>query len=602
MDSEIERKIKELTDYLEGISTDSLDYQLMDPIARMMLVALTHESVKIQDRIENMGNKIVDHLCDCFIPRENVNAMPAIALVAPLFKKGKSSEVVTINSGISFTYKANGNKTAVEYMPIFKNTLIPYDDVYVITKNRMTSKDKSVEVSMEKHNIVWMGINTTAEIDSLSDFSIYVEGCDNVFPEKISVMSKETTEIQFCTMQQVEDLEMLEPFDAQQATGKFMPILKYWKNYLTQLPHGELFYISDRRKDRDIFKKKSFPSFFRSWLESEVLDIFDPDTLWLQIEYPEGYRVPDEYTVHLNTLPVVNVSVDYVTLTQSSPIAKLQKQEGSFFLQILETSNGLHKHGFDFSSEEIVVRDFDASCYNNGDLYRDVRNLYNRFVEDYYAFIEYNGLKDGEDIRRLRELINKIGKSVGVQNSKYQFDSGTYVMKNINQYPPSLSTKVSFISTQGELGNLLQVAPESDKNHKLENRKLPAMEQIVPVIVGAMGGRNKADADSRYEQLRYYTLTNDRLYTKMDIEAFVRKELVDLFGKEEYKRIKIKLNVEGAEGATKLQRGLYIDIEFKDNKNYKKAVECCLNERLKQMICNKSCISMPISVTLLAND
>lgn len=598
MDIELEKKIAELTEYLKEISTDSLHYQMMDPIARMMLVALLHESQKIQDTIDSVSEKIIEHFCENFIPRKNVNAMPAVALVAPSFKKGKDSETIAVNSGVSFTYKCAGNKTPIEYLPLFRNTLIPFDDIYVITKNRMTSNSKTIEVSMEKDNIVWVGINTKAELESLKGFSLYVKGCDAVIPKRISVLSNDTTELQFCTMHRLEDIEMLEPFDAQQATGKFMSIIKYWKESLQDLQDGALYYIIDDIKDRDVFKRKAFPRFFQNWLESEVLDSFNENTLWLQIEYPENYVIPENSSVVLNTLPIVNISVNTLTLTQSSPIAKLQKQEDSFFVQVLETSNSTHKQGFGMNTEDIVIRDFDAACYNNGDLYRDVRNLYNRFVEDYYAFIEYNGIKDGEDIKRLKELINKIGKSVGSQNPKYKFDSGTYVMKNINQYPPTLSTKVSYITTQGELGNSLQVFPEGDKDHKLECKKLPVIEQSVPIVVGAIGGMDKADADSRYEQVRYYSLTNDRLYTKMDIEAYVRKELVAIYGKEEFKRIFIKTSIEGASGERNIQRGLYIDIEFKDKKNYVKAIERSLEERLKQKICNKSCISMPITITL----
>ena len=596
MDIELERKVAELTEYLKEISTDSLNYQMMDPIARMMLVALLHESQKIQDTIDSVSEKILDNFCENFIPRKNVNAMPAVALVAPSFKKGKDSETTVVNSGVSFTYKNAGSKTAIEYLPLFKNTLIPYDEVYVITKNRMTSNTKTIEVSMEKDNIVWVGINTKSELESLKGFSLFIKGCDTVIPKKISVLSNDTTELKFCSMHRLEDIDMLEPFDAQQATGKFMSILQYWKESLQDLHDGSLYYITDDIKDRDVFKRKTFPRFFQNWLENEVLDCFNENTLWLQIEYPENYVVPENCSVILNTMPIVNISVNTVTLTPSSPIAKLQKQEDSFFVQVLETSNSTHKQGFGMSTEEIVIRDFDAACYNNGDLYRDVRNLYNRFVEDYYAFIEYNGLKDGEDIKRLKELINKIGKSVGSQNHKYNFDSGTYVMKNINQYPPTLSTKVSYITTQGEIGNTLQVFLEGEKDHKLECKKMPVIEQNVPVVVGAMGGRDKADADSRYEQVRYYSLTNDRLYTKMDIEAYVRKELVSIYGKEEFKRIYIKTCIEGVGGSNSVQRGLYIDIEFKDKKNFSKAVEYCIKERLQQKISNKSCISMPIIV------
>lgn len=132
----------------------------------------------------------------------------------------------------------------------------------------------------------------------------------------------------------------------------------------------------------------------------------------------------------------------------------------------------------------------------------------------------------------------------------------------------------------------------------MENKKLPMIDQKVKVVVAAMGGADKASADERYELLRYYSLTNDRLFTKMDINAFLRKEIMAEFGKEEFKRIFLKISIEGTEGASKLQRGLYIDIEFKDTKNYQRAVDISFDTLMQQRIENKSCISMPIIVTL----
>jgi hypothetical protein len=285
-----------------------------------------------------------------------------------------------------------------------------------------------------------------------------------------------------------------------------------------------------------------------------------------------------------------------LTLTQTQPIAKLQNQEDSFFLRILETSTDALKQGFNSTADEIIVRDFDASCYSNDALYRDVRNLYNRFIDDYYAFIEYNGIKDGDVLKQLRETINKLGKSVGQQNNKYKFDSGTFVMKNMSQTSPSLSTNVSYLTTMGKLGNLPQ------RGDNMDNRKHPFLEQKVGVLVPAMGGADKATADERYEQLRYYALTGDRLYTRMDIDAFLRKEILTEFGKDEFKRIFIKISIEGTGGEKHLQRGLYIDIEFKDRKNYEQARASAFDLLMEQRIQNKSCIAMPIKVTLINLD
>ena len=70
------------------------------------------------------------------------------------------------------------------------------------------------------------------------------------------------------------------------------------------------------------------------------------------------------------------------------------------------------------------------------------------------------------------------------------------------------------------------------------------------------------------------------------------------YGKEEFRRIFIKISIEGAGGGAVLQRGLYITIEFKDRKNYQHAVDMAFDKLMQQRIFNKSCISMPIIVCL----
>lgn len=602
MDAELQKRINEVVAHLQLMMSESAEYQLMDPIAKMMLVALMYETQKIRDSIDAFDQRIIDRFCEDFIPIQQIEAMPAIALVSPIFKKNKDHDCVPINSGVSFAYREKSNKATINYLPLFKNTLVPFEDVYVLTNNRLTNKKQSYDIQMECPNTLWVGIQTKAEIEALCGVSLFIGKNDNVYPQTVSVVGNTVEPLEFSTMSRIEDIEMLEPFDSQQVSNRFLSIIEYWKGILQDLPNGVLITVTDQTNDRDMFKKRAYPRVFQNWLESEVLNCFNEDTLWLQVDFPDNYVVADDCQVILNVIPVVNVEVSSVTLTQTSPIAKLQKQEDSFFLSILETSNAAHKQGFSMSAEEFVIRDFDAHCYHHGDLYRDIRNLYNRFVEDYYAFIEYNGLKDGQDIKRLKELVNKIAKSVGEKNDKFKYDSGTYVMKNIKQLTNSSVTKVSFLTTQGALGNKLSAKIDgTDSSSKLECKKLPVIESNVPVITSAVGGKDKATADERYELIRYYSLTNDRLYTKMDVEAFVRKELIAIFGKDEFKRISVIVHVEGTAGKDFLQRGLYVDIEFKDKKNHILAMDEDLENRLYRNIINHSCISMPIKICLINN-
>ena len=590
MDIDIERRVNEVVEQLRTISIDGIDFGQMDPIAKMMLIALINEVQKIQDYVDGASQRIVERFCSDFIPYENVNAVPAIVLLNPTFKPKKDTGIITIGSDASFTYKESNKKLSLNYIPLFCTSLIPYSDLYVLTPKRMSYSQGSRIINMDKNNCLWVGITTKAEIESIQGVSLFITGTNRMRPEHVFV-GVEDRELDISTMQEIENIEMAEPFDAQQSSGMFFSLINVWKENLLNMEDSTLIYITDTIKDRDLFKPRAYPRLFQQWLEDEALDCFESNTLWLRLEFPEGYIVPDTCLVTINVLPVVNVDVNSLTLTQASPIAKLQKQEESFFIKILETSSSSHKQGFNMTTEEIIVRDFDASCYHNGNLYRDVRNLYNRFIDDYYAFIEYNGIKDGEVLKQLRETINRLGKSVGEKNAKFKFDSGTYVMKNMNQFPFTTSTKVSYLTTQGKVGNTPQ------RGDPMENKKVPAIEKVV-VVNPAMGGADKITADERYEQLRYYALTNDRLYTKMDIEAFLRKEIMAEFGKDEFKRIFVKINIEGAGGHTSLQRGMYIDIEFKDKKNYETAVQGSFDKLMKQKIQGKSCICMPIIVEL----
>lgn len=600
MDIKLQNRINDVIGYLRSMMSESVDYQLMDPIAKMMLVALLYETQKISDTLDEFDRKLTERFCEDFIPRQQVEAMPALAIVCPQFKKNKDCDCVQMGTGVSFSYKVKSNKAPINYLPLFKNTLFPYGDIYVLTPNRLTCKEQTYEVQMEQSNTLWIGIETKAEIESLNGLSIFIDKKDNVYPQVITVMGSTTTSLAFSTMNRMEDIEMQEPFDAQQMSGKFLSIMEYWKGILQELPNGVLITITDPTNNRDLFKKRAYPHCFQNWLESDVLNCFHKDTLWLKIDFPESYVVSEDCTISINAIPVVNIDVNTVTLTQSAPIKKLQTQEDSFFVTTLETSNVAYKQGFNMSAEEFVIRDFDAHCYHHGDLYRDIRNLYNHFIEDYYAFIEYHGLKDGQDIKRLKELVNKIAKSVGEKNDKFKFDSGTYAMKNIKQAETSSVTKVSYLTTQGTSGNLLNA--NTDSSSKLECKKMPVIESNVPVVVSALGGRDKATADQKYELIRYYTLTNDRLYTKMDVEAFVRKELVAVYGKEEFKRIFINVHVEGAAGQDGLQRGLYVDIDFKDAKNYDLAINSCLEPKLQSAIEHHACISMPIVISLYCSE
>lgn len=590
MDNSARKNIDALIAELKNMGAN-----INDPVSKLMAVTLLHQAQKIKDEIDAIPARIIERLCHTFVPKEKIDAIPAIALVQPTVKAKRDMTPHLISDGCYFSYKID-SKQSLPYYPLYKTLILPYGKSYLMTPSGLRTNESFTQIQCGKKGQVWLGLEISTEIEKLENSSFLIKGTNGVLPHRISVCSS-STELMFTCADDMDNLLMMEPFDSQQMTPDNISFISHWQNILSQSESGRLIYITDPIKDRDIFKCKAYPKVFQQSLESADLDRFGENTLWLLLDFGKEYEIPDSIEIIPNVVPVVNVNVNTVTLTQSSPISKLTKNDGSYFLTVLETPLSLQKQGFNINEEDFVIRDFDARGYNPENLIKDVRNLYNHFIEDYYAFVEYHELKDGELVRSLRETINKVGKSVIANtNGQNRFDEGVYAMRNIKLIGQTAPVKVSYLTTMGRKGNL----PEAGRT--MENRKDAALDKDVLIVSSATGGEDRATADQLYELLRYFTLTSDRLYTKMDIDAFLRLQIIKEFGKEEAKRVSYHISIEGAAGQTKLQRGLYIDISFKDKKNYQKALAMALDRKMHQQIVDKSCIAMPIIVSLYLNE
>lgn len=586
MDILTQQKIDKLVGELKDTGA-ALD----DPVSKLMVVALLHQVQKIKDEIESLPSRIVERLCGSFVPKNKIDATPAISFVQPMIKARRDIAPHHITDGSYFTYKID-SKQNLSYYPLYKTLLLPFSKTYLMTPTEFRDADACTKIQFGRKGQVWLGMEVSSDIESLENASFLIKGTDGVLPQRILADSS-SSELTFSCADRMENIPMMEPFDSQQMNSRNIPVVSHWQEILSQAENGRLVYITDPTRDRDLFKCKAYPKSFQQSLESDYLDKFADNTLWLLFDFGSDYSVPDTIEILPNIVPVVNVSVNSVTLTQSSPIARLTKNDGSFFLSVIETPLSMQKQGFNMNEDDIVIRDFDARGYNADNLAKDVRNLYNHFIEDYYAFVEYNMLKDGELIRSLRETVNTIGKSVmNGPEGRNRFDEGVYAMRNVKLTDQTTPVKVSYMTTMGRKGNRPQAGMS------MENKRDAALEKDVTVVSSATGGEDRATADQMYELLRYYTLTSDRLYTKMDVDAFLRLKIVREFGTEEAKRISYAINISGAEGPLKLQRGLYIDILFKDNKNYQKALSLALDRKIRQQIIDKSCISMPVIISL----
>lgn len=308
MDIELEKNINAAVEYLKEISNDKLDFRLMDPIAKMMLVSLLHESQKIKDYVDGIEERIIERFCEDFIPRREIEAMPALSVIEVKFKPKKDSETTIIGNNASFVYKIGDSKNQINYIPIFNTLCIPYQNLYILNPQKLCVGDKVYDIIMDKPNCIWIGINTKVEIDSLKGLSLIIEGTNGILPEHIFVGS-EDYELEYSDMTKMENIEMVEPFDSQQSSGQFFSIIENWKDTLTNMVNQSLIFITDETKDRDVFKQRAYPKIFEKWVEEDGLNSFDESTIWLKLEFQNDYIIPENISIKINVMPITNIDI-----------------------------------------------------------------------------------------------------------------------------------------------------------------------------------------------------------------------------------------------------------------------------------------------------
>jgi hypothetical protein len=251
----------------------------------------------------------VERFCTDFIPRQKVEAMPAVCLLRPLLKPRSEGGLVPVGSGAMFTYKNPNGKGTLNYIPLFNTSLLPHTGVYTLNHRQVHSADNVIDIEMEKPNQLWVGIQTNSELNNMKGLSMLIKGTNGITPEHIFVATA-NQELDFSTMHEMENIEMAEPFDAQQSSDTFFSLIENWKENLLNIDNASLIYITDDIVDRDMFKPRAYPREFPHWLESSVLDGFSADTIWLRLVFPEGFAVSADCRVMLNVLPVTNIDVE----------------------------------------------------------------------------------------------------------------------------------------------------------------------------------------------------------------------------------------------------------------------------------------------------
>ena len=497
MDIKVKNKVAELQRALEQ---DEQRISLSDPVAKMMLVAMAHQSCEIERKMEQTVARLSEQFCDQVLQRSNLQAQPAVSVVN--IGNGREYIPYYIDENDVFAYKA----TKCNYRPIFKSRIIPGRIVACFMSNMLLQPNSSPLQATWPDNghkdEVWLAFDAAGEVNTLEDAII---AFSHPLPSEMLMAEVGDAQIQMSLVME----------DTPRTLNSNFMLMEFWKKSLVY--YGLWLYKFGKCSNKRTLHRGEIPAWIMDSYAQEILEPFVGNRyLWIRIKASKGISLPLNTAILLNSIPVVNYDIQDVKLSYSEPIQRLENDKtGTFFLDVVQNQEQAH---------EFFIRDFDVCQYDNERIREDITNLYHHYVNDYFAFVDSNSLHDGATLRSLRQSMMQVYDSLDEYRSgNIRPYGGAYAIRNPrnNQQPMVLT----YFTTNGERGNRLR------RGSKLMSSN--AAIGNVEALIDATGGRDKVKGlATRKEIARHIVNSNDRLFTKIDLLQYCKMEFMRAFGEE----------------------------------------------------------------------
>lgn len=507
MDVKVRNKVAEIQQALEQ---DEQRISLSDPVAKMMLVALAHQSCEIERKMDQTVERLSERFCDQVLLQSNLKAQPAVTVLS--IGNGRECTPYFIDENDAFTYKP----TKCNYRPIFKTRIVPGRLMACFMNNTLLQPDKQpVQATWPDNRYnkeLWLAFDAAGEVNTLEDVMIALS-----HPLPDDSLTAEVGDVQIPLSLVMEDMPRT-------LNSNFM-LAEFWKKSLVY--YGLWLYRFGKCSNKRTLHRGEIPAWIMDSYAQEILEPFIGNRfLWIRIKTDWGISLPLDTAILLNCIPAVNYDIQDVKLNYSEPIQRLENDKtGTYFLDVVQNQE---------QAQDFFIRDFDVNQYDNERIREDVTNLYRHYVNDYFAFVDSNSLHDGATLRSLRQSMMQVYDSLDeFRSGNVRRYGGTYAIRNPrnNQQPMVLT----YFTTNGERGNLLR------RGGRLTSTNAAVGD--VEALIDATGGRNKVrDVKTRKELARHIVNSNDRLFTKMDLLQYCKVEFMRTFGEEAISYCQISLS------------------------------------------------------------
>lgn len=497
MDIKVRNKVAELQRALEE---DEQRISLSDPVAKMMLVAMAHQSCEIERKMDQTVARLSEQFCDQVLQKSNLQAQPAVSVVN--IGNGREYAAYYIDENDTFTYKA----TKCNFRPIFRSRIVPGRIVACFMNNMLLQPNNAPLQATwpeDRHkDEVWLAFDAAGEVNTLEDAMIAFS-----HPLPSDMLKAEVGDVQIPMSLVMEDIPRT-------LNSNFM-LMEFWKKSLVY--YGLWLYRFGKCSNKRTLHRGEIPAWIMDSYAQEIIEpLVGNRYLWIRIKASKGISLPLNTAILLNSIPVVNYDIQDVKLSYSEPIQRLENDKTStFFLDVVQNQE---------QAQEFFIRDFDVCQYDNERIREDITNLYHHYVNDYFAFVDSNSLHDGATLRSLRQSMMLVYDSLDEYRSgNTRPYGGAYAIRNPrnNQQPIVLT----YFTTNGERGNLLR------RGGRLTSTNAAVGD--VEALIDATGGRNKVrDIKTRKELAKHIVNSNNRLFTKIDLLQYCKMEFMRAFGEE----------------------------------------------------------------------
>mgnify|MGYP003294813418 FL=1 len=164
MDIKVRNKVAEIQRVLEE---DEQRISMSDPVAKMMLVAMAHQSCEIERKMEQTVARLSEQFCDQVLQRDNLQAQPAVTVVN--IGNGCEYAPYYIDENDTFTYKV----AKCNFRPIFKSRIIPGRIVACFMNNILLQPNSTPLQATWPENRhkdeIWLAFDAAGEVNTLED-------------------------------------------------------------------------------------------------------------------------------------------------------------------------------------------------------------------------------------------------------------------------------------------------------------------------------------------------------------------------------------------------------------------------------------------------